>query len=316
MTSLVVITPFLSYQKGDIISDTNTINSILSNPDYNQYVVQVNNIGSQSSGGTGTTTTVLKLSSNLGSILLDNSTIYVDSNNTLHTVVNPLTYSLIISALGYVPIDPVKIGQSNGLAVLDSQGKLLSSELPTSISGAVIYQGNWDANLNSPGLQNGVGTKGYYYKVAVAGSTPIDGNTVWSVGDLLIFNGTTWDKIAANLNPSVSSFNTRTGNITLTTNDIVNTLGYLPYSSNNPNGYISTASLPTMVNTVNGRSGTVVITPTDLGLSTIDGGFYGTSGTVYDGAFLGDSSTIQKTINGGFLTDNFLNATVHDAGFI
>ncbi len=63
------------------------------------------------------------------------------------------------------------------------------------LSGSVIYQGLWNANTNSPTLVSGVGTKGYYYKVSVAGTTNIDGISQWNVGDSIIFDGTTWDKI-------------------------------------------------------------------------------------------------------------------------
>ena len=39
------------------------------------------------------------------------------------------------------------------------------------ISGSLSYQGTWDALANSPALASGVGTKGYYYVVSVAGNT-------------------------------------------------------------------------------------------------------------------------------------------------
>lgn len=63
------------------------------------------------------------------------------------------------------------------------------------LTGAVIYQGTWNANTNSPALASGVGTKGYLYKVSVAGTTTIDGISQWNVGDQIVFNGTSWDKI-------------------------------------------------------------------------------------------------------------------------
>lgn len=63
------------------------------------------------------------------------------------------------------------------------------------LSGSVVYQGTWNASTNSPTLTSGTGTKGYYYKVSVAGTTNLDGITQWNVGDTAIFDGTVWDKI-------------------------------------------------------------------------------------------------------------------------
>ena len=70
--------------------------------------------------------------------------------------------------------------------------------------GAVVYQGTWNATTNTPALASGVGTKGYYYKVSVAGTAAIDGNSQWNVGDTIIFDGSTWDKIDGISNEVVS----------------------------------------------------------------------------------------------------------------
>ena len=62
-------------------------------------------------------------------------------------------------------------------------------------TGGVVYQGTWNASTNTPTLTSGVGTKGYYYVVSVAGTTNLDGETLWGVGDWAVFNGTTWQKV-------------------------------------------------------------------------------------------------------------------------
>ena len=87
------------------------------------------------------------------------------------------------------------LGANNGIATLNSSGTLSSSQIPASLTGAVVYQGTWNAATNTPALVSGVGTKGDYYKVSVAGTTSIDGNSQWNVGDTIIFDGTAWDKI-------------------------------------------------------------------------------------------------------------------------
>jgi hypothetical protein len=61
--------------------------------------------------------------------------------------------------------------------------------------GALNYKGTWNASTNTPTLASGVGIKGDYYQVSVAGSTSIDGISNWGVGDVIAFNGTTWQRM-------------------------------------------------------------------------------------------------------------------------
>lgn len=87
-------------------------------------------------------------------------------------------------------------GEANGYASLGADGKVPAAQLPAALFGAMSYQGTWNANTNSPTIPAATGTnKGWYYKVATAGSTNINGETDWKVGDWVVSNGTTWDKI-------------------------------------------------------------------------------------------------------------------------
>jgi len=63
------------------------------------------------------------------------------------------------------------------------------------VTGALNYQGTWNASTNTPTLASGVGTKGDYYVVSTAGSTNLDGTTLWGVGDWAVFNGSIWQKV-------------------------------------------------------------------------------------------------------------------------
>jgi len=63
------------------------------------------------------------------------------------------------------------------------------------VIGALNYKGTWNANTNTPTITSGVGIKGDYYVVSVAGSTNIDGESLWGVGDWIAFNGLAWQKI-------------------------------------------------------------------------------------------------------------------------
>ena len=88
----------------------------------------------------------------------------------------------------------------------------------SALVGGVMYEGTWNASTNTPTIVSSVGSKGDYYIVATAGSTNINGITSWSVGDWIIFNGATWDKV--DNTDAVSSVNGYTGAVSLVTSDV------------------------------------------------------------------------------------------------
>jgi hypothetical protein len=96
--------------------------------------------------------------------------------------------------------------QPNGYAGLDSNGKILLSEMP--ISG-LNYLGVWDASTNTPSISSGVGNTGDYYITSIPGSTTIDGISTWNIGDWIIYNSSVWNKIISS--SAVSSVNGLTG---------------------------------------------------------------------------------------------------------
>jgi hypothetical protein len=117
---------------------------------------------------------------------------------------------------GYIPT--TEKAAALGVATLDAGGTVPLSQIPASIQGGVSYQGTWNAATNTPTLSNGVGVKGYYYVVSVAGSTNLDGITAWNVGDWAIFNGTVWQKV--DNTDAVTSVNGYTGTVVLTAADV------------------------------------------------------------------------------------------------
>jgi hypothetical protein len=121
---------------------------------------------------------------------------------------------------GYIPT--TEKAAALGVATLDAGGTVPLSQIPASIQGGVSYQGTWNASTNTPTLSNGVGTKGYYYVVSVAGNTNLDGITSWNVGDWAIFNGTVWQKV--DNTDAVTSVNGYTGTVVLTQTDISGTV--------------------------------------------------------------------------------------------
>lgn len=87
-------------------------------------------------------------------------------------------------------------GQANGYAGLGSDGKVPAAQLPATLFGALAYQGTWNASTNSPTIPAAnTANKGHYYKVSVAGTTTVNGVNDWEVGDWIVSNGVTWDKI-------------------------------------------------------------------------------------------------------------------------
>lgn len=102
------------------------------------------------------------------------------------------------------------------LASLQAQIDVLEAEIALLTS--LTYKGTWNASTNTPTLASGVGDKGDYYVVSVAGSTNLDGITDWQPGDWAIFNGAEWQKIdqswaIAGANDNITSMTGITGGI-------------------------------------------------------------------------------------------------------
>jgi hypothetical protein len=139
-----------------------------------------------------------------------------DSADT--SLVRPSNWNADHTILGLGTAAELNAGVANGVATLDAGGKVPVSELPAAVLGALSYQGTWNASTNTPTLASGVGVKGYYYVVSVAGSTNLDGVTDWVVGDWAVFNGTVWQKV--DNTDAVTSVNGQTGTVVLTAADV------------------------------------------------------------------------------------------------
>jgi hypothetical protein len=145
-------------------------------------------------------------------------------------------------------INVTEKGANNGVATLDAGGKVPASQLPV---GAQVYKGTWDASTNSPTLVDGTGSAGWTYRVTVAGTQNLgSGAITFSVGDDIIYNGTIWQR-----NPSstgVSSVNSQTGTVVLTTDD-VNEGNNNKYYADSLARHAISASLPLSYNSTNGN---------------------------------------------------------------
>jgi hypothetical protein len=172
-----------------------------------------------------------------------------DSGDT--SLVRPSNWNADHTIIGLGTAAEKDVGVANGVASLDSGGKVPVSELPAAVLGALSYQGTWNASTNTPTLASGVGVKGYYYVVSVAGSTNLDGVTDWLIGDWAVYNGTAWQKV--DNTDQVTSVNGQTGTVVLTTTNV----------AEGTNEYFTTARARASVSAGTGityDSGTGVIT--------------------------------------------------------
>jgi hypothetical protein len=112
---------------------------------------------------------------------------------------------------------------------LGSDGKIPSALLPAASVGALTYKGAWTVNTSpviaSGGVVGGgVADKGDYYVAANTASltTAIDGKSQILAGDLLAYNGATWDLIHAASSEviSVNNVSPIAGNVTLTAENV------------------------------------------------------------------------------------------------
>lgn len=108
------------------------------------------------------------------------------------------------------------LGAADGVATLDANGRLTASQIPSSLSGIIVYQGTWNAASNTPQLNDppDASTKGNYYVVSVAGT---QFGQSWAVDDWIVSSGTSWKKI--DNQTLVSSVFGRTGAVTAQARD-------------------------------------------------------------------------------------------------
>jgi len=226
---------------------------------------------------------------------------YVTTATTIngHALSGNITITNTDVGLGNVTNDAqvkrTEMGVASGVATLDVTGHVPTSQLPAAIVGALQYQGVWNATTNTPTLASGTGTKGFFYKVSVAGSTVIDTISQWNIGDMIMFDGTTWDKIDGEAS-EVISVSGRTGTIVLTTADVA--------SSTNAR-YLTDAQLVVVGNTSNTNTGdeTGATIKTKLGITTLSGSNTGDQTITLTGDVTGSGTgSFATTIAAGSVT--------------
>jgi len=130
------------------------------------------------------------------------------------------------------------LGVNNGLASLDGNGKIPTTQLPDSILGQLEYQGVWDA---SGGSAPGSPAKGFYWVISVGGTISA---VPYGVGDWIVYNGVTFDKV--DNTDAVMSVAGRTGAVVLTTADV---------AASGDRQYVTAAQQTVITNTSGTNSG-------------------------------------------------------------
>jgi hypothetical protein len=170
-----------------------------------------------------------------------------------------------------IPLSAKAVSGATYVATLGVDGKLDASQIPASLSGAVVFKGVWNATTNTPALSDTtpVGLQaGWEYIVEVGGTRDIgDGSKVFVSGDFVIYDGAHWKQVSSgNLFTSLTggggiTVNQSTGAMTLgsTATPLSNVSTIVSRdSSGNFAANVITANLTgNVTGTVSGNAGTV-----------------------------------------------------------
>jgi hypothetical protein len=229
-----------------------------------------------------------------------------------------------------IPLTQKAVPSAAYVATLGIDGKLDATQIPSSLTGAVVFKGVWNATTNTPalsdttpaGLQNG-----WEFIVEVGGTRDIgDGSKTFQAGDFVIYDGTHWKQV-----PSGNAFISLTGGGGITVNQSTGAIilgstatpnatnGAIVSrdSSGNFAANVITANLTgNVTGTVSGNAGTVTngvyttgnqsIDGTKTFTSTIQGSVNGNAGTVTNGVYTTDTATVTNTMLAGSIANNKL----------
>jgi hypothetical protein len=184
-----------------------------------------------------------------------------------------------------IPLTAKAVSGATYVATLGVDGKLDATQIPSSLTGAIVFKGVWDATTNTPALSNstpaGLST-GWEYIVEVGGTRDIgDGSKTFLAGDFVIYDGTHWKQVpSGNAFISLSSgghitVNQTTGAMTLGSDatPVASTSTIVSRdSSGNFAANLITANLTgNVTGSVSGNAGSVTNGVYTTGTQSIDG---------------------------------------------
>jgi uncharacterized protein YaiE (UPF0345 family) len=184
------------------------------------------------------------------------------------------------------------IGAANGVATLDSGGKIPASQLPNSV---MEFKGTWSAATNTPTLANGTGNAGDVYEVSAAGTVNFGaGGIAFAVGDYVVYDGSAWQYSSGQKGTITSlTFSAPLTGGTITTSGTVG----IPAATSTVDGYLSATDWTTF----NGKQNALTNPVTGTGTTNYIPKFTGASAVgnslIYDN---GSNVIINATGTIGF----------------
>jgi len=201
-----------------------------------------------------------------------------------------------------IPLSAKAVTSATYVATLGIDGKLDASQIPGSLTGAVVFKGVWNAATNTPALSDSTPAgllAGWEYIVEVGGTRNIgDDSKTFLAGDFVIFDGTHWKQV-----PSGNAFVSLTGGGHVTVNQ--STGAIVLGSDATPNS--TTATI--VSRDASGNFSANIITANLTGVVT--GSVSGNAGSVTNGVYttgdqtIGGTKTFSSTINGTITTATF-----------
>ena len=208
--------------------------------------------------------------------------------------------------LSAIYVTQSEVAAANGVASLDSGGKVPVAQLPSTV---MIYKGAWDASTNTPTLADGTGTNGWVYRASVAGTQNLgSGSQTWAVGDFAIYNGSIWQHSPAA--DGVSSVNGMTGAVTINAiNQLTGDITAGPASG-------SASAVSSLVATSN--STLVTLSSLSLPYSQVTGAPAAITALTGDASASGPGSAALTlaTVNSSPGTYSYASLTVNGKGFV
>jgi len=230
----------------------------------------------------------------------------VASINSVGIVAKGIEFSndSTIQTTAGIPLAAKAVSSATYVATLGIDGKLDASQIPSSLSGAIVFKGVWNAATNTPALSDTTPAglqSGWEYIVETGGTRDIgDGSKTFLAGDFVIYDGTHWKQV-----PSGNTFISLTGGGGITVNQ--STGAIVLGSSATPNATTSTIVSRNAI----GNFSANVITANLTG--NVTGNVSGSAGSVTGNAATASKLFAATTIN-GVSFDGSAPVTVHTAG--
>ena len=211
-----------------------------------------------------------------------------------------------------IPLTAKAVSSATYVATLGIDGKLDASQIPGSLTGAVVFKGVWNAATNTPALSDSTPaglSAGWEYIVEVGGTRDIgDGSKTFLTGDFVIYDGTHWKQV-----PSGNAFVSLTGGGHITVNQ--STGAMILGSDATPNS--TTATI--VSRDASGNFSANIITANLTG--NVTGAVSGNAGSVTNGVYttgdqtIGGTKTFSNTISGTITNANLATTATYTQSF-